>query len=269
MKLNLLPSHVARAQGSKGMFFVALVILLLCGFGTFLMIGQGNSAVDDANARVDEQVPLVQAAMGKSQMADIVMSRATLIDRNLKLTAAMEAHNTVYVKLYRDVMENIPSFYRINSISAAPTGPDSCTVNLTGVLLTSQEYADLVAALWRMPGVTSVGRSGFVDNRTVVPALNRSDQITTAVRPGEPNLPSDPEERMQALITRAQGPSTGFAGTEFGTDASPKGAIPGWSSVAITMQLGNRAIRTPNPRATINQQAGSGLGANVAAGFGG
>ena len=140
---------------------------------------------------------------------------------------------------------------------------------MTGVLLTSQEYADLVAALYQMRGVTSVARSGFVDNRPVVPALNESDQFGTEVPPGQPNIPSDPEERMQAMITRAQGPSGGFAGTEWGTDASPKGAIPGWSSVAITMQIGNRAIRTPNPRATIDQQAGSGLGANIAAGFGG
>ena len=271
MKLNLLPSHVTRAQGSKGLFVVGLAILLLCGFVTFMMIGQGNEAVIEANAKVAEQEPLVERAMGKSNMADTVISRATGIDRNLKLTAAMMEHNAVYVDLYRDVIDAIPSFYRINSMSAAPTGPNSCTVNLTGVLQTSQQFADLSAALYRMPGVTSVARSGFVDNRMIVPSLTEGDQIGTPVRPGQANLPSDSEERLPALIARAAGSATGFDGTSFGTDASPKSAMLGWSAIAITLQLSGRDIRTPNPRATIDQHSGSAGGGapGVAIGFGG
>ena len=261
MKLNLLPSHVAKSQGSKGMFVFGLLILLACGFGAFMLIGIGNTAVDDAKERVAEHEPGVKRAMGKSQMADTVMRKATGLDRNLKLTAAMVAHNTVYIDLYRDVMAVVPDFYRINSLSAAVTGADTCTVNMTGVLLSSQDYMDVVAAFYRMPGVTSVARSGFVDNRKIVPGLDIDDQIGTEIPPGQPNIPSDPEERLDDLVSRAAGPSSGFAGTTFGTEASPKGAMPGWSTVAITLQLTNRAIRPPNPRATIDQHTGSGAGA--------
>ena len=254
MKLNLLPSHIARAQGSKVYFFIALAILLASGFGTYMLIGMGNEAVLQAKAKVATQEPLVRSAMGKSQMADQVMTLATGIARNINMTVAMDAHNPVYIDLYKDVKASIPSFYRINSMSAAPTGPDSCTVNLTGVLKTSQQYADLIAALYQMEGVTSVSRSGFVDRRALVPGLIEEDQIGTPVPPGQSNIPSDPEERLAALVARAAGPSSSFLNTEWGTDVSPKGPIPGWSAVAITLQISGRAIRPPNPRANIDRQ---------------
>jgi hypothetical protein len=223
MKLNLLPSHVAKSQGSKGAFFVMILIIAFAGAATFVLINTGRGKLEAARDRADELRPKVAIAMGNSQMADQVIQRVTGIDRNLKLTAAMTEHNTKYVALYQDVMSHIPSFYRINSLAAAPSGPDSCTVQMTGVLKTHKQYADLVAALYRMPGVVSVARNGYNDVSPYVPNLNTGDQIGTPIKPGEANLPSDPDLRMQEMIRRANSGPTGFQHRRVRTRRLPEG----------------------------------------------
>ncbi|MEX2243800.1 MAG: hypothetical protein WD716_08150 [Fimbriimonadaceae bacterium] len=259
MKLNLLPSHVAKSQGSKAMIFVMVLIIAIAGAATWALITTGRGKLEAARDRADELRPKVATAMGNSQMADQVIQRVTGIDRNLKLTTAMTEHNVKYVGLYREVMGYIPSFYRINSMSAAPSGPDSCTVQMTGVLQTHKQYADLVVALYRMPGVVSVARNGYSDNSPYVPNLNTDDQFGTTIRPGEPNLPSDPDLRMQEMIRRANSGPTGFQGVGgFGQDVFPKGAMPDWSTVSVTMQIAGRQLQVPNPRATLDQHAGTG-----------
>ena len=256
MKLNLLPSHVAKSQGSKGAFFMMILIIAFAGAATFVLINTGRGKLEAARDRADELRPKVAIAMGNSQMADQVIQKVTGIDRNLKLTAAMTEHNAKYVALYRDVMSHIPSFYRINSLAAAPSGPDTCTVQMTGVLKTHKQYADLVAALYRMPGVVSVARNGYNDVTPYVPNLNSGDQIGTAIKPGEANLPSDPDLRMQEMIRRANSGPTGFQGVGgFGQEVFPKGAMPDWSTVSVTLQIAGRQMQVPNPRATLDQHA--------------
>lgn len=264
MKLNLLPSHVVKSQGSKGMFFVMVLIIALAAAATFVLISTGRGKLEAARDRADVLRPQVAIAMGNSQMADQVIQQVTGIDRNLKLTAAMTEHNAKYVGLYREVMGYIPSFYRINSMSAAPTGPDTCTVQMSGVLKTHKQYADLVAALYRMPGVVSVARNGYSDVSPYVPNLNIDDQLGTKIKPGEANLPSDPDLRMQEMIRRANSGPTGFQGIGgFGQDVFPKGAMPDWSTVSVTMQIAGRQLQVPNPRATLDQHAGAATGAPV------
>ncbi len=253
MKLNLLPKHVAKSQGSKAAFFVMLLIIGGAAAGTFLLIKSGQDQLAEARAPIDGYRATVSRAMGKSAMADTIIAEMTNIDRNIKLTEAMLSHNAAYTNLYREVMGYIPAYYRITSISAAPSGAEACTVNMQGVLKTHRQYADLVLALYRMPGVTSVTRGGYslVDPR--VPALNEADQFGTAVKPGEANLPSDPEARMAALIQRAQEP-TGFRNiNNFGTENPLKGAMPEWSTVTVTMTITGKNITTPDPRGTLLQ----------------
>jgi hypothetical protein len=238
------------------MFFVMVLIIALAAAATFVLISTGRAKLEAARDRADTLRPQVAIAMGKSQMADQIIQQVTGIDRNLKLTTAMTEHNSKYVGLYREVMGYIPSFYRINSMSAAPTGPDSCTVQMTGVLKTHKQYADLVAALYRMPGVVSVARNGYSDVNPYVPNLNTEDQLGTKIKPGEPNLPSDPDLRMQEMIRRANSGPTGFQGIGgFGQDVFPKGAMPDWSTVSVTMQIVGRPMQVPNPRATLDQHA--------------
>jgi hypothetical protein len=201
-------------------------------------------------------------------MADTIIAEMTNIDRNIKLTQAMLDHNRKQVELYREVMSYVPSYYRLTSINSSPTGPDGLTVNMTGVLKTHQQYADLVLALYRMPGVTNVTRSGYAIVDPRVPALNESDQIGTTVKPGEANLPSDPDERMAALIQRANQPQ-GFLGiNNFGTENAVKGAMPDWSTVSVTMTITGRNIQPPNPRGTLIQGGtGGAQGGNQPQGF--
>jgi hypothetical protein len=270
MKLNLLPKHVAKAQGSKGAFFVAIIIIAVCGALAFGMIQTGRKQLDEARAKVEPARNTVAQAMGHSAMADTVISRVTGIDRNLKLTEAMLAHNSKYIELYREVMAYIPSYYRINSLTATPTGPDTVSVSMSGVMQTHRQYADIIAALYRMPGVQSVSRSNYAIVDPYVPPLTEEDQLGTMIRPGEANLSSDPLERMAQLQQRAANEPDGFQGVGgFGTEQMPKGAMPDWSTVNITMVIGGKPMQVPNPRATLDQAAVDGGGNTPPPGFGG
>lgn len=253
MKLNLLPRHVAKSQGSRAAFIAMWIIIGGFAAATFLLIKSGQQQLTEAKEPIEGLRADVARTMGKSAMADTIIAEMTNIDRNIKLTEAMLSHNSTYTELYREVMAYIPSYYRITSISAAPGGAEACTVNMQGVLKTHKQYADLVLALYRMPGVTSVTRGGYTLNDPRVPALNEVDQFGTAVKPGEANLPSDPEARMAALIQRAQQPA-GFQNVNnFGTENAFKGAMPEWSTVTVTMTITGRNITTPDPRGTLLQ----------------
>jgi hypothetical protein len=146
MKLNLLPKHVAKSQGSKAAFFVMLVIIALSAAFTFLMIKNGQQQLAEAKEPIEGLRRQVGVAMGNSAMADTVIAEMTNIDRNIKLTNAMLEHNAKYVDLYREVMSYVPSYYRLTSITATPAGAEGCVVTMNGVLKTHRQYADLSTA---------------------------------------------------------------------------------------------------------------------------
>lgn len=273
MKLNLVPTHVKAAQGVVVFMLIGGLVAAVVFAGSFLMVGRGQEALKDANARVDAVVDDVGVVMGKANRADQIILLATGIDRNIKLAHAMSEHSAKYPALFKDVMDHIPSFYRINSLSATPTSATECTVTMSGVLRSSQQYADLVAALYKMDGVTSVARGGFVATDKIVPTLTELDQLGTAVAPGQANLPSDWEDRLDAQIQLVASEPQGFLNTGgFGTPGDGmKGAMPGWSTVTITMSI-TRPMQTPDPRATVNQHESGGGAAGAAGtlpGFGG
>lgn len=254
---------------------VAIIIVGLACAGTFLLINEGRASLAAAREKVQAEVPRVQKTMGLAESAETIIAQVGPIDRNIKLIAAMEAHNKDYTSLYRDILNYVPDFYRITSINAAPSG-ENANVNMTGVLETERQYADLALAMFRIPGVASVSRAGFTYERDYVPALNTDDQDGLKVKQGEQNLPSKPIEQMEELIRRAASKPRGFLNEGgFGTGEGPRGAMPKWSVVNISLVVA-RNIQTPNPRATIEQQGGGGGaagragrgGANVA-GFGG
>lgn len=266
MKLNLLPRQVAKAQGSKASFFFMFVIIAAFGAATYFFIKKGQDELAAAREPIDKLRSDVELAMGRSAMADTVIAEMTNIDRNIKLTEAMLAHNTAYVDLYREVMGYIPAYYRVTTMAATPNGAESCTVNMTGVIKTHKQYADLVAALYRMPGVTSVTRGGYAFTDPTVPALTEADQTGEAVKPGEANLPSDPDLRMAELIRRASTPQGFLNVNNFGTDNAFKGAMPEWSTVTVSMVV-TKNVTTPNPRGTLLLGGTGGAQGGVPGGF--
>lgn len=252
MKLNLVPKHVSKAGQSRGFMVLAIVIVVLTLAGSFLMFAQSNKRLNDAVAAAEQYQQTAADAVVTANDADRVIGQAAIFDRNLKLAQAMLDHNFAYTQLYDDVFAHIPSFFRLNSISATPNGAEGCTVTLTGFLDTFQQYADMNLALLRIPGAVNVARSGYVIDDKYVPNLTETDQNGAPIKPGEAPLPSDPWERWQELERRAAAAPQGFQNVNgFGTMGGDKGAMPGFSTVTFTVTIMGRDIQTPDPTATI------------------
>ena len=159
-------------------------------------------------------------------------------------------HNGTYPALYDEVKKYIPSFYRVNSMSAQSNGAGQATVTLVGVLQTDQQYADLMLALLRWNKVTSISRGGFVPTNMYVPALTPDDQIGKPIHPGDAPIPDDPYKRQDYYL--AKGGVTGYLGqNNYGTgEQGSVGPKPGASEVTVTMVIKDN-LQTPDPRATL------------------
>lgn len=262
MKLNLLPQSVSKAGAAKGMWFVAAALAILGILGMVGMTMMSSKALADAKADAESKMKLAADAKATADHADAQIAEATVIDRNQKLSEAMIDHNRKYVDLYAKVLSRVPAYYRLDSISASPVSESSTTVTLNGYIQTFRQYADLSIALWKIPGVTAVTRAGYQLNDPTVPSLTESDQTGSAVKPGESPLPTDPIDRMNAMIANVSSEPTGYLNEgNFGAgDTIAKGAMPGYSQVTMTVTLADD-VRTPDPRATIAAGGGAGTGA--------
>lgn len=256
MKLNLLPTHVSKEGQTKIAAIVSIGMSLAAIAAGIFAVGYSNSELAAAKQRDEEAKPAYEAAMKTSADADAIMASSVIIDRNVKLAKAMDAHNSVYPALYQEVLGHCPSFFRVVSIQAVPTGPEQCTVTLQGVLQSYQQYADIMLAMLRIKDATNVTRAGFTDGRPVVPALTEQDQVGLPVPPGGSNLPSDPRAKLEEMVARASQAPTGFLGTTFGQPVDQKGAMPDWSLITLTVTM-KRNIQTPNPRATLTSAVGT------------
>lgn len=256
MKLNLLPTHVSK-EGQTKIAVIMTSVLSLAAIGAAIAaVAYSNNELTLAKQRDEEAKPAYDKVVAISKQADDIMAGSVVIDRNVKLANAMMAHNGVYPALYREVLSYCPSFFRVNSIVAVPNG-QATTVTMTGVIQSYQQYADIMLAMLRIKDATNVTRAGYADTRPIVPSLNEQDQAGLPVRPGEQNLPSNPQDRLEALVARASAAPTGFQGVGgFGTVTDTKGAMPDWSQITVTVTL-NRNIQTPNPRATLTSQGGA------------
>lgn len=271
MKLNLLPTTVSRSGQSAGMLILGIAIAAISVVAAvFLMLwSQNNLRVAVEEAKSHQQG--AAQALATANAAQTQIDMATVITTNQKLAEAMNEHNSKYPDLYNKVRRYIPSYYRLTSISAQPTGEQS-TVTMTGQLQSFRQYADLAIAMWKIPGVQSVTRAGYTLDPRQVPALTENDQTGTPIRADETPLPSDPLDRLPELISRANAAPEGYlnvGGFGGADDLTAKGAMPGWSTVTMTILL-DENIRVPNPRATITGGGGAaGAGVPGAAGFGG
>lgn len=255
MKLNLIPTYVSKEGQAKVFIALAvLMVLLSCVIAAaMIMLSQQKFAKAKEDAESRQQAAAL--AYETSVHADRVIATATGIDKNLKLASAMNVHNSAYINLYDEVLSYVPSFYRVNSITASAGGPNNVTVNLSGYLSSFQQYADANLALLRIPGVTNVVRADYELNDANVPRLVEEDQVGSPLKPNESPLPSDPWARYEALVARAAEAETGFQDLNgFGTEAADKGAAPGYSPVSFTITIAGRNLQAPNPMATIAQR---------------
>lgn len=259
MKLNLLPTGASKS--SMAIFAIAACVLMVIAgvLGALFMSVFSTQQLKAAKERVDTLQPMYTQVKTVSDEANLIMAGSTDFDRNLKLANAMLEHNGDYVRLYEDTMSVLPSWFRVTSMSAAPANEQYCTVSINGVLRTNQQYADMMLALGRMPGLVQLGRSGFIDTNHRRPGLNETDQIGTPIKPGEDQLPSDPWARFNALVARGAGTPSGFQNINgFGSgDINVRGAMTEWSAVTFTMVVA-RNIQTPDPVATLRAGGAAG-----------
>ena len=257
MKLNLLPSSVSRGKQVKGAVFVSVLIALASIGMSVLMVTTSTKHLDIAKAKaqemkvvVDQDVQIAAQAvtiMGDPQLANVV--------RQTNLAKAMNRHNFVYPKFYSELFPYIPNFFRVNSMSVTPANGNTVTLNLQGVIKDRYQYADLMLALLRIPGSTSVTRSGFTLENPRVTPLDLNDQDGRLIIPGEPVLPEDPIARVNAMINR--GSVTHYEGRgNFGggNPNAPRGAMPGSSQINVSVVM-PKNLFAPNPRATLAQTA--------------
>lgn len=272
MKLNLLPTYVSKGNQAKTATVVSVLLALLGILGAVGLIFISKGSLAEARADAESKQERAARAVATSKRADEVVAEAQMIIRNINLADAMLKHNDVYPDLYRDIKPYIPGFFRVTQMSATPNDAATATVTLTGTVKTYQQYADLMIALYRIPGATTVSRSGYVNGDPFVPNITDLDQNGRPIRPGQTNIPDDKYERL--AYYQGQGTVTGFTGEGgFGTSdtTQARGAMPGYSLVTLSVVI-PRSIQVPDPRATLQSQGPApapGTGAGAATGPGG
>jgi hypothetical protein len=246
MKLNLVPTTVNREGRSRAAVFVAIVAAAAGVAGMVFMKSKSEGFVTAQNKRIEDATPIAQRAVTYVEAANKLIDDNKGLILNAELAASMAKQCDKYPDLFNDLKPYIPGFFRVTAMSATPNG-DSTQINLSGVIKTQQQYADLMLALLRFPDVVSVGRTGFNFQNNTVPALTPQDQAGRIQKPGDPTWPDDPLDRLDAEIARAR--STGFQNQgNFGTTNEPivRGAMPDWSAINVALIV-KRDLQAPDP----------------------
>lgn len=268
MKLNLLPKIVDTTGRAKRAFLGGALVLIASIAGAFYMATTSAARVTKSAEYVSTAKPMYDKAVNVATEADNIMARPAVrqLVVNTALANAMTSANRLYPDLYDFVKPYIPGFFRITTLGATPLDGKSCSVNMTGTVKNAQEYADLMLALLRIPGATTVSRAGYQGDDVTVPELTLVDQQGKPKKESKAPIPDDALDRLQYFQDEAS--ATGylnagnFGNTQEGTE---KGARPGESVITVTVTL-PKNIQTPNPRATIQSLAGGGTPAIPTAG---
>jgi len=252
MKLNLLPTYVSKEKATRGALLFSILLFVVCVLGAVALYSKGSSDFEESKKPIAELRGKAQKAKATADVADEVMQQSTVLLRNTSLAKAMIEHNQVYPKLYDKIKLYIPSFYRVNSMSAQSMGKDVTAVTLVGVLDTYQQYADLMLALLRMKEVQSVSRSGFNNDSVYVPAPSDIDQTGKPRKASEAPIPDDPARRLDYFL--GKGRITGYqAAGGFGSgQPGIRGPMPNASQVTIQLVISPYETETPDPRATLS-----------------
>lgn len=266
MKLNLLPTYVGRGRQLGVAIFAGVIMIAVSIVFSVTLDASAAKALAKAQDQAHSYENPVNAAVTYAQNADSVVQPLRQVLLNTQLANDMQAHCEVYPKFYDSIFPYIPDFFRITSMQAVPNDPNNVTLTLTGVIKTHQQYADLMLALLRIPGATTVSRSGFTPTAPFVPNVSAADQSPTTQDPDQPVLPKDGLQRLDALI--ASGKVSGFAPKgNFGSGKEgERDAMPDYQLVTVSVQMPGQ-LQTPNPRQTL--AVGGGGGGAVRVGGGG
>jgi len=269
MKLNLLPTYVGRGRQIV-LFIVIGVLMIFVSLGVSVsMVVRAQKDLDNAKAQALAFDKPVQDAINYSNKVDEIMQPLPILVRNVELAKAMDAHNSVYPEFYKSMFPYIPGFFRITNVQATPNDANNVTLRMTGILKSREQYRELLLALLRIPGATSVVRSGFTAPGTpFLPNITEPDQDPDIVQPDKPILPKDQLQRMDVLIANANRrdpPPAGLWG--LGGDGE-RGPMPKYQAVTVAVTVPGK-LQTPNPSATLGVTGAGGGGGGRGGGGGG
>ncbi len=264
MKLNLLPKTVDTSGRAKFAWFGGFLAFAGSLVAAFAMAKISGDQLDKVNAKLEEIKPNYSKVVAVATDADTMMAAPQVkqVVANTALAKAMMEANRVYPDFYDGVKSYIPAFFRITQMSGAPVDATNATLSLTGTVKNAQEYADLMLALMRIPGATSVTRAGFQAEDVIVPALSENDQNGKPRKESEAPIPDDPLERLQ-YFTDQSVPSGYLNSGNFGVTepGTTKTVRPGESLISVVVTV-PKNLQVPNPRATITA-LGAATGANA------
>ena len=253
MKLNLLPKTVDTSGRAKFALFGGFLVFAGSLAAAFVMAKTSQDQLDKVNAKLEEVKPNYAKVVAVATEADTMMTAPQVrqVVVNTALAKSMLGASRVYPDFYDGVKSYIPAFFRITQMSASPIDATSSTLSLTGTVKNAQEYADLMLALMRIPGATSVTRAGFQAEDVIVPALSENDQVGKPRKESEAAIPDDPLERLQYFTDQSVPTgylnSGNFGITEPGTTKTVR---PNESLISVVVTV-PKDLRVPNPRATI------------------
>lgn len=260
MKLNLLPICETQETTLKKTIFLMGAVLLGTIAASTVMAIYSNSRIQASKQKAEELEPQAAFAYRRAMQANSIIKSGTLLERNMRLEEAIEKHNAAQIHLMNDVLQYIPGFFRVTSLTIAPRGAQDSLVTITGIVRTYQQYADVMMALMRMPGATQSFRFGFESKERYVPPLIEMDQAGQPIKPGQVRLPDDPWKRFEIRM------DTMLKGTQEGGNHShsaiynmnpqtkkndPVPPTPNESEVTLYVQVANRPMQVPNPRQTL------------------
>lgn len=265
MKLNLLPVSVTKRSTAPIFIGIGCILLIASILASIFLINSSKKALEDAKANRAQYLAGYANNKATAASAEEVVKKAVDFDRNVKLYEAMAKHNNTYPDFYQSLKPFIPGFYRLTAIRATPAGTQAA-VTMVGQVETFQQYTDLALALWRVPKVISVQRAGFVPNFSFAQSLERERQKTIFLKNGEQPIPDDDVQAIEIYKQRAAAERDGYLNVgNFGTENVPKGAMPEWATVTMTLLI-DKNLQTPDPAATLRQAGGAGGGAAGAPG---
>jgi len=266
VKLNLLPKTVDTSGRAKFAFVGGFLMFAGSLVAAFAMAKVSGDQLTKVNDKLAEIKPNYDKVVKVATEADTMMSAPEVKQAvvNASLAKAMLASSRIYPDFYDGVKTYIPAFFRITQMSANAVDDKTSTLNLTGTVKNAQEYADLMLALLRIPGATTVSRAGFQAEDVVVPALSEIDQQGRPRKESEAPIPDEPLERLQYFTDQSVPTgylnSGNFGITEPGTTKTVR---PGESLISVVVTV-PKDLRVPNPRATITALGGA-AGNKVAA----
>jgi hypothetical protein len=271
MKLNLLPQTVSKGRALKTAWFFGALLMVGSLFLAIFLSVSAQGALTSAQAEAEGNKQGAADAVITAAHADDIVASAQDVIRDANLSKAMIDHNDVYPELYGEVLPYVPSFFRLTSISAAPIDGTTARVTLVGTVGSYEEYSDVILALMRYKLATTISRSGYNYDPTIVPNLTPEDPIGAPRKQDATAVPQDQLAKLAYLESQPRQEGYLDQGNFGASGTDTKGAMPGQSEITIVMTV-TKDLQAPDPQATLaaaGGAAGAAAATTGAPGFGG